>query len=82
MHGNFAEFEFVTDGINNLSPQKIIGPAWVKCYFPQVILECVNSLESNINLKVAENLDETRQAFGSLYLVSDLFQIRKGLSTS
>lgn len=27
MHRNFAEFEFVTDGINNLSPQKIIGLA-------------------------------------------------------
>ena len=25
MHGIFAEFDFVTDGIGNLSPQKIIS---------------------------------------------------------
>ena len=26
MHGNFAEFEFITDGIGYLLPQKIIIP--------------------------------------------------------
>ncbi|CAG8472992.1 17635_t:CDS:1 [Gigaspora rosea] len=65
------------------------GMPWVKCYDPQVILECANSLESNINSKVVENLGEAlRQAFanydeqyriivlcGSLYLVSDLFRM-------
>ncbi|RIB06381.1 hypothetical protein C2G38_522794 [Gigaspora rosea] len=55
----------------------------------KLFVECVNSLESNINSKVVENLGETlRQAFanydeqyrivvlcGSLYLVSDLFRM-------
>ncbi|KAF0497408.1 FolC bifunctional protein [Gigaspora margarita] len=72
------------------------GMPWVKYYDPQVILDCANSLESNINSKVVENLSEAlRQAFanydeqyriivlcGSLYLVSDLFRMLQWLGVS
>ncbi|CAG8783229.1 28661_t:CDS:2, partial [Dentiscutata erythropus] len=54
------------DSLFAVSFTNVEGMPWVKCYDPQVILEYANSLESKINSKVVENLDEAlRQTFAS-----------------